>query len=166
MRFSTPCSRMRSSAGEISSASFGFSADDGFCGLAKASAGNSNPALVMDALRKKLRRLERESGIVVSPIFDPCVLSQTCFDVHPPWKGCTISRCRVDPQDLDELGDLAQMAEGVAGGFVVAAEEVHIEHVLPGPSAHGARLDLAQADVAQGENAERLEQCAGQVLHF
>src|SRR5271165_4828723 len=56
------------------------------------------------------------------------------------------------------------MAECVAGGFVIAAEEVYIEYVLPRPSAQRARLDLAQADVAQSEDAERLEEGSGEIL--
>ena len=67
----------------------------------------------------------------------------------------------INPEDFNELRDLAQMAEGVAGGFVVAAKEVSVEDVFPGASAHGARLDLAEADVAQSEDAERLEQRSG-----
>ena len=58
------------------------------------------------------------------------------------------------------------MAKGVAGGFVVSAEEVYVENIFPGTSAHGARLDLTEADVAQGENAERLEERSGQVLYL
>jgi hypothetical protein len=75
--------------------------------------------------------------------------------------------CRpIHSEDFYELRDLAQMAEGVAGRFVVAAKEVNVEDVFPGASAHGARLDLAEADVAQGEDAKRLEQRSGQVLYL
>src|ERR1700739_3020990 len=56
------------------------------------------------------------------------------------------------------------MAKRVPRGFVVAAQEIDIENVLPGSSAHGAGLDLAQADVAQREDTERFEQSAGQIL--
>ena len=58
------------------------------------------------------------------------------------------------------------MAQRIAGRFVVAAEEIDVKDVLPGTSAHGARLDLAQADVAQGEDAERFEERAGSVLNL
>src|SRR5271168_1838344 len=58
------------------------------------------------------------------------------------------------------------MAEGIARGLVITAEKIYVEDVFPGTSAHGARLDLAEADVAQGEDAERLEQRSGQVLHL
>src|SRR5271166_4037012 len=57
------------------------------------------------------------------------------------------------------------MPQGIAQGFIVAAEQVHEKHILPRASAHGARLDLAQTDVAQGEYAERFEQSSGNVLH-
>jgi predicted permease len=78
--------------------------------------------------------------------------------------GSRVSCCPVDTQDLNELRDLAEMAEGVAGGFVVAAEEIDVEDVFPRASTDGARLDLAQADVAQGEDAEGLEQRSGLIL--
>jgi hypothetical protein len=58
------------------------------------------------------------------------------------------------------------VVEGVAGGFVVAAEEVDVEDVFPGTSAHGAGFDLAEADVTQGENAQRLEERSGNILDF
>ena len=58
------------------------------------------------------------------------------------------------------------MAEGVARGFVVAAQKIDIKNVFPRPAAHGARFDLTQADIAQREHAEGLEQCAGDVLDF
>jgi hypothetical protein len=45
------------------------------------------------------------------------------------------SCCAVNPQHFDELCNLAQVAEGVAGGLVVAAEEVYVEDVFPGASA-------------------------------
>ena len=58
------------------------------------------------------------------------------------------------------------MAQGIARRLIIAAKKVHIEDVLPGTPAHGARLDLAEADVAQGENAERLEERSGHVFYL
>jgi len=55
------------------------------------------------------------------------------------------------------------MAERVARGFVVAAEQSTKKTYSQGGRAW-ARFDLAQADVAQGEDAERLEQGSGNVL--
>ena len=72
----------------------------------------------------------------------------------------------INSQYLDELGDFAEMAECVAGGLVVAAYKVYIEHVFPRVSTHGTRLDLAQADVAQGKDAQRFEQSAGQIFYL
>ena len=56
------------------------------------------------------------------------------------------------------------MPHRVARVFVVAAQQVDEECVLPGTAAQGTGLNLAQADIAQGEDAERLEQAAGNVL--
>jgi hypothetical protein len=60
----------------------------------------------------------------------------------------------IDAQHFHKVGDFAEVAEGILRGFVVAAQEVDVEDVLPRTAAHGARLDLAQADVAQCEDAE------------
>jgi hypothetical protein len=47
-------------------------------------------------------------------------------------------------------------------GFpVVAAQQVNKKNVFPGTAAHGPRLDLAQTDIAQRENAQRLEKGPG-----
>ena len=75
------------------------------------------------------------------------------------------SRRRIDAQHLYEFRDLFQVMQGVAGSFVVAAEQVHEEYVLPGPSAHGTRFDFAQADVAKRKHAQGLEERARQVAH-
>src|SRR5271157_3642534 len=56
------------------------------------------------------------------------------------------------------------MPQGMARVFIVAAQQIHEKNVFPRTPAHGARLDLAQADVAQREHAERLEQRPGNVL--
>ena len=72
------------------------------------------------------------------------------------------SGCRIDSQHFYQVGYLAQMAQGVAGGFVVSAEKVGIEHIFPGTSAAGTRLDLGQADIAQSKYRQRLEQRAGE----
>src|SRR5208337_4247663 len=57
------------------------------------------------------------------------------------------------------------MVKGITRGFIVAAQQIDKKHVLPGTPAHGPRLDLAQADVAQREHAEGLEQRSRNVLH-
>jgi hypothetical protein len=61
-----------------------------------------------------------------------------------PWK-CS--------QHLHEFRDLAQMAQGVTRGLVVAAQNVDEEDILPRMSSHRAGFDFAQADVAQREHA-------------
>src|SRR5216684_2456900 len=173
MRLSTPCSRMRSSAGEISSAAFGLflslalslssgpepSGADG-CWTATAKAGRASPPHATDVWRRKFRRVVDDNSMVVllNCVSLDCI-RMACLD-----EGCKTLRCRIDAEHFDKLGDLAQVAESIARGLVVTAKEIDIEDVLPGTSTHGARFDLAQADVAQGEDAEGFEKRAGQVF--
>ena len=72
-------------------------------------------------------------------------------------EGCKVSGRGIYTEYLHKLGYLAQVAESIARGLIVAAKEINIEDVFPGTSTHGARFDLAQADVAQGENAQGFE---------
>src|ERR1035438_9200175 len=58
------------------------------------------------------------------------------------------------------------MVEGVAGWFVVASEEIYVEDVLPRAAAEGAGFDFAQADVAEGEDAERFEESSRLIFYF
>src|ERR1700704_5659260 len=55
------------------------------------------------------------------------------------------------------------MTQGVTGGLIVAAQQVHEEHVFPGASTHRTRLNFGQADVPQCEHAERLEERSRQI---
>jgi hypothetical protein len=48
----------------------------------------------------------------------------------------------IDSEHFDQIRDLAEMPQRIAQVFVVAAQQVHKKNVFPGPSAHGARLDL------------------------
>src|SRR5277367_5833387 len=68
------------------------------------------------------------------------------------------SHRRINPQYLDEIRYLAEVTQGIARRFVIAAQEIDIENIFPGPAAHGPRFDLAEADVAQRKHAQRLEQ--------
>src|SRR5579859_6496594 len=56
------------------------------------------------------------------------------------------------------------MPQSVARDFVISAKEICVENILPGPPTHGPGFDLAQADVAQGKNAQRFEQRSRQIL--
>src|SRR5208282_6076746 len=56
------------------------------------------------------------------------------------------------------------MPQSIAGVFIVAAQQVHKKYVFPRTPAQRPRLDLAQADVAQREHAERLEQRSRNIL--
>src|SRR5277367_3452540 len=73
---------------------------------------------------------------------------------------------RINSQHFYKFGNLSEMAEGIARGFVIAAKEVHVEDILPRSPPHGPRLNLTQTDVAQGKHAQRFKQCSGSVLHF
>src|SRR5215470_17597440 len=56
------------------------------------------------------------------------------------------------------------MAQCVTGGLVVAAKQIDEENIFPRSPAHGARLNLAQADVAKREDTQGFEQRAGDVF--
>src|SRR6266478_3631766 len=75
-----------------------------------------------------------------------------------------LSGSRINPQHFYQVGDFAEMVQGVAGRFVVSTQKVGVEHILPRPTAPGTRLDLGQADVAQCEYSQSLEQGAGDIL--
>src|SRR3954470_12783252 len=143
IRLSSPCSRIRSSAGEICSPSFFAKSRFGWP-MARTGVNTATPAI--ELWRKKFRRLG------------------TGFDILAPWSRKKLdvrreqrvrrSRCRIDPQHLYKLGHLAQMPQGVPCRLVIAAQEIHIEDILPGSPTHGTGLDLAQANVAQREHAK------------
>jgi hypothetical protein len=75
-------------------------------------------------------------------------------------------RSGIDSQYLHKIGDLAKMVQGIPCGLIVSAQKVHVKDVLPWPPAHGPRLDLAEADIAQREHAQRLEEGPGYVFYF
>src|ERR1700751_3251520 len=58
------------------------------------------------------------------------------------------------------------MTQSVAGGLIVAAQKINVENALPRAPTPRPRLDLAQADISQRKQAERLEKCPGQVSHL
>src|SRR6266498_89661 len=70
------------------------------------------------------------------------------------WGPCNASRCRIDSQHLHHVGDGFQLQQCATSEFVVAAEEVGVKDIFPRAAAHGTRLDLAQADIAIGKNAQ------------
>src|SRR5438105_1836930 len=71
----------------------------------------------------------------------------------------------IDAQHFDEVAYLGQVTDRVARGSVAPAEYVDVEVVLPRMSLDRARFDLAQADVTQGEDAERLKERTRNILH-
>ena len=56
------------------------------------------------------------------------------------------------------------MTQCIARGFVISAEDVHKENVLPRMATQGTRFDLTQIDIAQGKDAECLEEYPGYIL--
>jgi len=60
---------------------------------------------------------------------------------------------RVDAEDFDKTCNFFQMSQGQPHGFVISAQNVNKEAVLPGPSSHRARFDFAQIKVAQSKDA-------------
>src|SRR5450755_4939991 len=62
--------------------------------------------------------------------------------LRPPDLSCPRIRGRIDTQHFHELGDFAQVAQRMARGFVIAAQDVGEEHIFPRTSPHGTRLDL------------------------
>ena len=60
----------------------------------------------------------------------------------------------IDAQNLDEIRNFFQMPQCVPSGLVIAAQKINKEDILPGVAAHRARFDLAEANVAQGKDAE------------
>src|SRR5882724_5910110 len=56
------------------------------------------------------------------------------------------------------------MVQGVPSWFIVSAKKVGVKNVLPGAATPGTRLDLGQADIAQREYGQGLEQRACNVL--
>src|SRR6516164_2558085 len=69
-------------------------------------------------------------------------------------------RSLVNPENLYQLGDLAQMAKGIARCFIITTEYIGKKDILPRSATHGARFDLAEADLAQRKHTERLEENA------
>jgi len=56
------------------------------------------------------------------------------------------------------------MSKRIAGRLVIAAQDIHEEDILPGMAAQRPRFDLAEIDITQGENAQRLKENAWQIL--
>src|SRR5579859_960334 len=57
------------------------------------------------------------------------------------------------------------MTQGIpAGRLVLPAEKVEVEQIFPGLAAQWPGFDLGQAQIAQGERAQRAEQGAGNVF--
>src|ERR1019366_9934957 len=70
----------------------------------------------------------------------------------------------VAAEDAEEVGDFAEVVEGVDGdGGIGASQEVQVEEVFPGLAAKRAGFDLDHVEIAQGEGAEGAEEGAGNI---
>src|ERR1039458_4382176 len=71
---------------------------------------------------------------------------------------------RINSQYLHKLCDLSQVTQRMARCFVVPAKDVHKEDVLPRMATQRARFDLTEIDIAQGKDAQRLEEYTRHIL--
>src|SRR5438105_528915 len=76
--------------------------------------------------------------------------------------------CRgpVNPKNFEHRRHFGEVVHGAFGGFIVSSKEIQIEHVFPRTPLQRPGFDLAQADIAQGKRAKRLEQCACLILQL
>ncbi len=71
----------------------------------------------------------------------------------------------VRPQHTQHRGKLAQVLQRMGGaGFAGGTAQVDIEQVFPKGTRLRTGFDLAQIDIPQGKNAQRLEQRARDVI--
>src|ERR1017187_6453514 len=79
-------------------------------------------------------------------------------------RACPLRALGVAAEDAEEVGDLAEVVEGVDGdGGIGASEEVQIEEIFPRLAAKRAGFDLDHVEIAQGEGAEGAEEGAGNI---
>src|SRR5450755_4428 len=70
----------------------------------------------------------------------------------------------VAAENAEEVGDLAEVVEGVDGdGGIGASQEVQVEKVFPGLAAKRAGFNLDHVEIAQGEGAEGAEEGTGDI---
>src|SRR5215469_7284297 len=93
-----------------------------------------------------------------------CFSRQTLVGREPGGNGSSGSSRLVNSHYFYKLGYLFEVPQGIARGLVVTAKEVYIKYILPGTSAHGSRLNFAEADVTQREHTQRFEQRSRHIL--
>src|SRR5450755_4852527 len=70
----------------------------------------------------------------------------------------------VAAEDAEEVGDFAEVVEGVDGdGGIGASQEVQVEEVFPGLAAERAGFNLDHVEIAQGEGAQGAEEGTGDI---
>src|ERR1700736_471760 len=73
--------------------------------------------------------------------------------VPPTLEACWLLSPRIHTQYLGKVGDFRQMAQRIVGLLGRSAEQIHVKDILPGVPLDRARLNLGQADIAQGKHA-------------
>src|SRR5437899_8402032 len=86
---------------------------------------------------------------IVNKRFAVAQMTDVCWTAH---SSCSA----IHPQHLHKARDLFQMPKRQAHGRLVAAADVDKEAVFPRASAHRPGLNLAQIQIAERKNAERL----------
>src|ERR1019366_5248977 len=84
---------------------------------------------------------------------------QSCYALT-----CSGVGCRINSQYFHKFCDLSQVTQRIARRFVISAKDVHKENVFPGTATQRTRFDLTEIDIAQGKDAQRLEEYTRHIL--
>src|SRR5437763_2880189 len=83
------------------------------------------------------------------------------------WKTACVAMLfgpRINSKYLDESRYFSQMIQGLVHRLILALQHIHVKNVLPWLAPHWTRFDLAQIKVAQGKDAQGLEQSSGHIF--
>src|SRR5258708_32016685 len=74
-----------------------------------------------------------------------------------------LPRPRINTDNFNEIRDFCKMTQGSLHPGTFTGKNVGIKNVFPGLPANRTRLDFAQIEVAEGKNAQSLEQSSRHV---
>src|ERR1017187_9740127 len=138
-------------------------------------AASSLRSLRVSKVKRLVSRVKRlVSRTILMPSFTRSRMAAICLscwsrrcvaviptDYHAP---AGLRPLGIAAEDAKEVGDLAEVVEGVDGdGGVGASQEVQIEEIFPGLAAERAGFNLDHVEIAQGEGAEGAEEGAGNI---